>query len=108
MALKMGAGKVAAQVGHAAVALYRAAQRSSEGQRSLEQWERHGEMKVREDSTSKSMRKSPDFKIVLKGESAEQLAELYELARQAGLVAYLVRDAGHTQIPAGSRTVLGL
>ncbi|CAK5023475.1 unnamed protein product [Meloidogyne enterolobii] len=89
----MGAGKMAAQVGHAAVGLYRNCQMSGEqGQMSLNQWRENGEMK-----------------IVLKGENASQLDELNRKAKDAGDVfVYLVRDAGHTQIPAGSKTVLGV
>jgi PTH2 family peptidyl-tRNA hydrolase len=34
--------------------------------------------------------------------------ELEALALQAGLPCYLVRDAGRTQIPAGSQTVLAI
>nr|CAD2186679.1 unnamed protein product [Meloidogyne enterolobii] len=89
----MGAGKMAAQVGHAAVGLFRHCQMSGEqGQMSLNQWRENGEMK-----------------IVVKGESTSQLDELNRKAQDAGDVfVYLVRDAGHTQIPAGSKTVLGV
>lgn len=90
--LKMGAGKMAAQVGHAAVALYRLCQQGKQGNVALEQWNEHGEMK-----------------IVLKGEDTAQLEELHKKAAETqDIFAYLVHDAGHTQIPAGSRTVLGL
>lgn len=47
-------------------------------------------------------------KIVLKGNSTEHLMELYDKAKEANIPAYLVRDAGHTQIPRGSVTVLSL
>lgn len=91
LSLKMGVGKLAAQVGHATLGVYRLAQRSDEGQRALELWRAVGEMKV-----------------VVKGQNTEQLLELFKQAKDAGLFAYLVSDAGRTQIPAGSRTVLGI
>lgn len=40
--------------------------------------------------------------------SEEQLEELHAKAMSLGLVARIVRDAGRTQIPAGSATVLGV
>ncbi|KHN73877.1 putative peptidyl-tRNA hydrolase 2 [Toxocara canis] len=91
MSLKMGAGKLAAQVGHATLGVYRLALRSEEGQRALDAWRLMGEMKV-----------------VVKGESTEQLLDMFKQAKDAGLFAYVVSDAGRTQIPAGSRTVLGI
>lgn len=89
--LKMGNGKLAAQVGHATLGVYRLAQRSEQGQRLLESWQTIGEMKV-----------------VVKGQSTEHLLDLFKQAKDAGLFAYVVADAGRTQIPAGSRTVLGI
>ncbi|KAI6236842.1 Cytochrome c oxidase assembly protein COX16-like protein, mitochondrial [Aphelenchoides besseyi] len=91
MGLKMGAGKLAAQVGHATLGVYRTAKKSKEGQAGLKNWERLGETKV-----------------VVKGQTAEHLGELYNQAKSLGVHAYLVHDAGFTQIPSGSRTVLGL
>lgn len=91
MSLKMGSGKLAAQVGHATLSTYRLAQGSEQGRAGLEAWRRTGEMK-----------------IVLRGRDTEHLMDLLKESRDRGLVAYLVADAGHTQIPAGSRTVLGI
>jgi len=34
--------------------------------------------------------------------------QLYESARNAGIVAAVIQDAGHTQVAAGSRTVLAI
>ena len=77
-----------------------------QGQQALEAWRRHGEVK-----------------IVVKGQSTEQLMDMFKAAKDLvsnldvnsnerfffqGLYAYLVQDAGYTQIPPGSRTVLGL
>lgn len=47
-------------------------------------------------------------KIVLKGNSTEHLQELFGKAKELNVPCYLVSDAGHTQIPAGSITVLSL
>ncbi|KAI1716023.1 peptidyl-tRNA hydrolase PTH2 domain-containing protein [Ditylenchus destructor] len=91
MSLKMGVGKLAAQVGHATLGVYRVAQKSSDGAEALTSWRNHGEVK-----------------IVVKGQSTEQLLDLFKQSKDLGLYAYLVQDAGYTQIPPGSRTVLGI
>ncbi|KAI6239231.1 hypothetical protein M3Y99_00597500 [Aphelenchoides fujianensis] len=91
MGLQMGKGKLAAQVGHAALGVYCAAKRTKQGQAGLKHWERMGATKV-----------------VVKGESADHLSELLVQAKQLGIHAYLVQDAGFTQIPSGSKTILGL
>lgn len=44
----------------------------------------------------------------MQANSEEQLEELQAKAMSLGLVARVVRDAGRTQIPAGSATVLGV
>jgi len=88
--LKMGVGKIAAQVGHACLGLYREMLENNM-EDDLSQWEEIGEKK-----------------IVLKGNNTEHLTELYEKAKEAKIPAYLVRDAGRTQIPRGSITVLSL
>uniref|UniRef100_A0A158Q834 peptidyl-tRNA hydrolase n=1 Tax=Elaeophora elaphi TaxID=1147741 RepID=A0A158Q834_9BILA len=91
MSLKMGVGKLAAQVGHATLGVYRLALRSEEGQRALDAWRTAGEMKV-----------------VVKGHNTEMLLDFFKQSKDLGLFAYIVSDAGRTQIPAGSRTVLGI
>ncbi|PIC27415.1 hypothetical protein B9Z55_019679 [Caenorhabditis nigoni] len=91
MSLKMGTGKLAAQVGHATLAVYRQAMNSEAGQNAVAAWSKHGQVK-----------------IVLKGQSTEQLMDLCKAAKDAGCFYYLVQDAGYTQIPPGSRTVLGI
>lgn len=91
MSLKMGTGKLAAQVGHATLAVYKAAMSTEEGKTGIEAWQRHGQVK-----------------IVVKGESTEQLMDLFKTAKDVGVHAYIIQDAGYTQIPPGSRTVLGL
>uniref|UniRef100_A0AC35G2Y9 Aminoacyl-tRNA hydrolase n=1 Tax=Panagrolaimus sp. PS1159 TaxID=55785 RepID=A0AC35G2Y9_9BILA len=91
MELGMGKGKLAAQVGHACLGVYRFAMNSSEGKAAINSWTRRGEVK-----------------IVVKGNTTQHLSELYKKAKKLQLYAYLVQDAGYTQIPAGSRTVLGV
>ena len=88
MELQMGKGKIGAQCGHATLGAFRLAQRFA--RRSLGVWSRFGQAK-----------------IAVRVDSEAELRTIYERARERGLVAYLVADAGRTQIAAGSRTVLG-
>ena len=87
--LKMGKGKIAAQVGHGAVMATMKA--GMEKPINLEQWFTTGQKKV-----------------CVKGRDAEHLLELEQQAKAAGILTTLVHDAGHTQIPSGSLTVLAL
>jgi PTH2 family peptidyl-tRNA hydrolase len=87
--LKMGKGKIAAQVGHGAVMATMKA--GVEKPAHLEQWFTTGQKKV-----------------CLKGRDAEHLLELEQQAQAAGILTTFVHDAGHTQIPSGSLTVLAL
>lgn len=87
--LKISRGKLAAQCGHAAVECALKAKR--ETPRSLETWRDNGARKV-----------------VVEAPSIEALKRLFGEAQAAGIVAYMVRDAGHTEIPAGTVTVVGL
>ncbi|KAF8641198.1 hypothetical protein AX17_000833 [Amanita inopinata Kibby_2008] len=79
--LGMSAGKVAAQCGHATLACYKALSRKNP--KLVQHWEHTGQAK-----------------IALKANSEEQLLELEALAKSLNL--------GHTQVEAGSRTVLGI
>lgn len=84
--LKLPRGKLAAQVAHAAVhALLYA---SPEAQRA---WLQEGMPKV-----------------VLRGDSDEELLELEKQAAQLGLPCGLIRDAGRTVVAAGTITCIGL
>lgn len=47
-------------------------------------------------------------KVVLKVDSEEDLLQLMQKALSVGLNASIVRDAGRTQIAAGSKTVLAI
>uniref|UniRef100_A0A0N4Z8R4 peptidyl-tRNA hydrolase n=1 Tax=Parastrongyloides trichosuri TaxID=131310 RepID=A0A0N4Z8R4_PARTI len=91
MSLNMGKGKLAAQVGHAVLGTYKKALESEEGKLAISRWERYGQAKV-----------------VLKGKDTEGLMDLFKEAKDKGQWAYIVTDAGYTQIPAGSRTVVGI
>lgn len=87
--LGLSAGKTAVQVAHAAVML--ALEGKSKGNRNFTTWLQEGQKKV----------------AVL----AENLQEMEELRRKAialGLPTVYVEDAGYTEIPAGTRTVLGI
>lgn len=87
--LKMGKGKVAAQVAHASLAAAEAA-RDRKGSW-YEGWKDEGQAK-----------------IVLKVESEEELDELFRKARAAGLPASLIQDRGLTQVEPGTVTCLGV
>jgi PTH2 family peptidyl-tRNA hydrolase len=47
-------------------------------------------------------------KVVLRAQSEEELLNICEVAQQVSLPAYLVVDAGHTQIAPGSITAVGI
>ncbi|KHJ88911.1 Peptidyl-tRNA hydrolase PTH2 [Oesophagostomum dentatum] len=64
MSLKMGAGKLAAQVGHATLGVYRQAMNSEAGREAIEAWTRHGQVK-----------------IVVRGSSTEELMDMYKAAK---------------------------
>ncbi|KAI9102507.1 peptidyl-tRNA hydrolase 2 [Phlyctochytrium arcticum] len=87
--LGMGKGKIAAQCCHAAVAAVQTASRTQPN--ILSKWERYGAAKV-----------------AVKINSEKELMDLYDLAGKSGLIAEYIEDAGRTQIPEGSRTVLAI
>ncbi|MDP6856076.1 MAG: aminoacyl-tRNA hydrolase [Candidatus Thalassarchaeaceae archaeon] len=87
--LKLSSGKLVAQTGHAAVEVVLKARKSELSL--LTRW--------REEGARKISLKIPD-------ENA--LKRLFEDAKDAGLVTYLVKDAGHTEIPPGTLTVVGI
>jgi PTH2 family peptidyl-tRNA hydrolase len=89
MDLKMDKGKMAAQCGHATLACYKTMLNNNPAV--VKQWERSGQAKV-----------------ALKCNSEEELLALEKKARSLNLCARSIRDAGRTQIAAGSRTVLGI
>lgn len=90
--LEMGVGKIAAQVAHAALGMHQILlQNEAKFADSLIKWFELGETK-----------------IVLRGDSTAHLLRLEQQAMDAGLPAYIVQDAGKTQVSAGSVTVLCL
>ncbi|PWN98489.1 peptidyl-tRNA hydrolase [Tilletiopsis washingtonensis] len=87
--LKMDKGKIAAQCSHATLACYKAMLVSNPT--ILKQWERIGQAKV-----------------ALKCPNEEEMQRLEAAAKKLNLCARSIRDAGRTQVAAGSRTVLGI
>jgi PTH2 family peptidyl-tRNA hydrolase len=84
--INMSRGKIAAQACHAALGSFKRANINK-----IKKWEIEGEKKV-----------------VLKVNSLEELFEIFELIKAADLPNYLVRDAGHTEIPSSTVTCLGV
>ncbi|MFB6103497.1 MAG: peptidyl-tRNA hydrolase Pth2 [Halobacteriaceae archaeon] len=84
--LGMGAGKLAAQVAHAA-------------------------LNAAEDAgpdTRREWRTAGQTKVVLKAEDEATVLSLAEAARRAGLPVAVVRDAGRTQLDPGTVTAVGI
>ncbi|MEC7437128.1 MAG: aminoacyl-tRNA hydrolase, partial [Candidatus Thermoplasmatota archaeon] len=87
--LKLSTGKIVAQTGHAAVEVALKAKRNETDL--LARWRSEGARK-----------------IALKVPDEDTLKQLYREATDAGFVTYLVKDAGHTEIPPGTLTVVGI
>jgi peptidyl-tRNA hydrolase, PTH2 family len=87
--IKMGKGKVAAQVAHASLSA--AEEARDRRPRWYDGWKDGGQAK-----------------IVLKVDSEEALRELLKKARSAGLPASLIEDRGLTQLEPGTVTCLGI
>merc|ERR1719229_518836 len=85
----MAKGKAAAQCAHAAVMCYKKA--LADQPKVLSSWETLGQTKV-----------------CLRVGGEDELLHLAGLAKEAGLVTGVVRDAGRTQVEVGSFTVLGI
>lgn len=87
--LDLSKGKLAAQVAHAAVTCTLKAQKRAAHE--LESWLDGGQMKA-----------------VVKVPTEKDLFPIKEAAERAGLTTALIQDAGHTEIPAGTVTCLGI
>ena len=87
--LKMGKGKLAVQVAHAAVSS--AEQARKRNPRWLEAWMRENQAK-----------------ICVKVDSEQELFELKERVEEAGLPTAMIQDAGLTQLEPGTTTCLGI
>jgi PTH2 family peptidyl-tRNA hydrolase len=84
--LKMSKGKLAAQACHASLGAYKKAD-----ERTIREWELEGGKKV-----------------VVQVKSQEELFQVYELVKAAGIPSFLVTDAGHTELPPSTVTGLGI
>eukprot|EP00826_Nyctotherus_ovalis_P060022 TRINITY_DN8395_c0_g3_i1.p2 TRINITY_DN8395_c0_g3~~TRINITY_DN8395_c0_g3_i1.p2 ORF type:complete len:173 (-),score=44.46 TRINITY_DN8395_c0_g3_i1:111-629(-) len=89
MDLKMGIGKIAAQVGHAVLGAYKDSQQKNPIK--VAHWEQNG-----------------CAKVVLKVKDETELKEIVEGVRKDGIAAHLVQDAGRTQVEPGTLTVCGI
>ena len=87
--LKMGKGKLAAQVAHAALSS------AEECKRRNEDWYREWILEGQ-------------AKVVVKGVGEAQLLELQKKARSLGLASALIQDKGLTQLEPGTATCLGI
>jgi len=84
--LRVGKGKLVAHGAHASLGSMRVAD-----EKIVEEWESSGAKKV-----------------VLKIEDEKRLREIYKKAKDAKLPCFLVKDAGLTQLKAGTVTALGI
>lgn len=82
--LKLGKGKLAAQVAHASVT-------GAEKSKFKEKWLKEGQKKS-----------------VLKCENLDSLLKIYEKAKSSGLPSVLITDAGKTQVPEGTITCIAI
>ncbi|XP_052209126.1 uncharacterized protein LOC127812668 isoform X2 [Diospyros lotus] len=87
--LKMGAGKIASQCAHAATGMYSELMQSNRSL--LRQWELCGQPK-----------------IVVTCKNQQEMNKLKQAAESIGLPAFVVADAGRTQVSSGSKTVLAI
>ena len=87
--LNLSKGKLAAQCSHATAECILKAKRTAP--KTLERY------------LAKGARK-----IVCSTSNLDSLKRIFGEANGAGLVSYMVKDAGHTEIPAGTVTVVGI
>lgn len=84
--LKMSTGKLAAQACHASLGSYKRSDLYN-----IKKWEAEREKK-----------------IVVKVKDLRELFEIYEMVKNNDIPHYLVKDAGHTELPKGTITCLGI
>jgi len=87
--LKLSVGKLAAQVAHASVAC--ALETKKEKSKWFNKWMAEGSKKA-----------------ILKVEKLEDFFELKEKAQNLDIIGIIITDAGQTEIPAGTKTVIGI
>ena len=89
MDVKMGKGKLAAQVAHASLSA--AEEASGRKRRWYDEWKESGQAK-----------------IVLRAQSEDELEGLLRKAKSSGIPAALIQDRGLTQLEPGTTTCLGI
>jgi PTH2 family peptidyl-tRNA hydrolase len=82
----MSRGKIAAQACHGSLGAYKKADETL-----IKKWEQEAGKKV-----------------VLKVKDEEELYQIFELVKAAKIPYFLVRDAGHTELPPSTVTCLGI
>ena len=87
--LKLSPGKLAAQVAHAAV--FCALETKKQNSKWFSKWQNEGAKKA-----------------VVKVDSEKDFIDLKDKAEQLKITSHIVVDAGHTEILAGTKTVLGV
>ncbi len=87
--LKLSRGKLSAQVAHAAVSCAIKAEKNKN--KFFSEWFLEGQKKV-----------------VLKVDDLDSLLKIFNEAKSVGLITELIKDAGLTEIPPGTITVLGI
>ena len=87
--LKLSSGKLAVQVAHAAVECSFTSKRKKP--KWFKMWKEQGAKKV-----------------VVRVDSLEDLYRLKDEAKGLGLIAEIIKDAGLTEVPPGTETVLGI
>ncbi|HII89648.1 MAG TPA: peptidyl-tRNA hydrolase [Candidatus Thalassarchaeaceae archaeon] len=87
--LQLSKGKLAAQVGHAVMECVLKADRVTP--KNLDRYRKEGARK-----------------IVVAARDLDEMKRLYGAISSVGIVCHLVRDAGHTEIPPGTITVMGV
>jgi len=87
--LRLSPGKLAAQVAHAAVACVLTTKKNKP--KWFSNWQNEGAKKA-----------------VVKVDCLEDFFFLKEQAQHLGISAIIIEDAGHTEIPSGTKTVLGI
>ncbi len=84
--LPISRGKIAAQACHASLGSYKKADK-----RIIQKWEKEGGKKV-----------------VVKVQDLKELYEYFEIVKATDMPYFLVRDAGHTELPQSTITCLGI
>jgi len=87
--LKLSKGKLAAQVAHAAVTC--ALETKKHNNKWFQKWMREGAKKA-----------------IVKTDHVDDFSKLKQLADNLKIESIIISDAGHTEIPSGTKTVLGL